>query len=365
MENFRKEFAQKLSETVINSTTPNEEVNRQVKDLVGFITDHLPKSIFRYRAGTIRNIEALAKNMTYGVPLSFMNDPMDGLVYVDKESIFEQAKFGLSKGFYDLVKLTNSLPDSADLYLDKNTSDLILQNILNLSQEEIEAKVAQNQQAEAEFIAELDKSIDAKIKELQESSLVVSFAETPYDNSMWAYYAENHTGFVIEYTPQDMRFDYCSHCNQISPNCKAKQVQAYLYPIIYQEERVDATLWLDSYIGQCMYHYMGIAAHEYNPDELFSHRICLVKDKQWAHEKEWRAVCKTEVPCEKGKAKPLPTPIPSAIYYGVHIAPETLSLLRGVIRALSIENNCKIKEYQMMIDLSAKDFALTKELLKQ
>jgi hypothetical protein len=34
-------------------------------------------------------------------------------------------------------------------------------------------------------------------------------------------------------------------------------------------------------------------------------------------------------------------------------------MLRGVIRALSIENNREIREYQMKIDQASKDFKLT------
>lgn len=360
MDTFREEFAKKLSETVINSATPLEEVNRQVKDLVDFITTHLPQSIFRYRTCNIRNIEALAKNITYGVPMSFMNDPMDGLVYVDKESIFKQVRVGLSEEFYNIVKSTKCLPDSLYLYMDKKACDVMLQGILKLSHEDVENKVKQNKQVEADLISGLDKFIDNQISDLQDSSLVVSFAETQYDNSMWAYYAENHTGFVIEYAPQSMRFDYCCHCkNQNATECKNNRVQAYLYPMIYQSERIDATPWMDSHIGQHILRNMGLTEKDYSPDELFSHRICLVKDKQWAHEKEWRVVCKTEGPCEKGKPKSLPTPIPSAIYYGAHIAPEGLSMLRGVIRALSMENKRKIKEYQMKLDTSSKEFKLT------
>ena len=360
MDTFREEFAKKLSEIIITSTTPSEEVNRQVKEFLSFITANLPQSIFRYRACNIRNIEALAKNITYGVPLSFMNDPMDGLVYVDKYKIFSDAKFGLSMDFFNLVKSTKQLPSSMYLHANEDRCNAILQKILNASEQKLENIVSQNQQAEAELLSKLDQFIDDTIKDLQESSLVASFSETQYDNSMWAYYAENHSGFVIEYAPQSMRFDYCSHCKkQNSPECKDNGVVAYLYPMVYQNERIDATPWMDSYIGRHILSNMDMAENDYNPDELFSHRICLVKDKQWAHEKEWRVICKTEVSCEKGKPKSLPTPTPSAIYYGAHIAPESLSILRGVIRVLSMDNNCEIKEYQMKVDTSSKEFKLT------
>lgn len=74
-------------------------------------------------------------------------------------------------------------------------------------------------------------------------------------------------------------------------------------------------------------------------------------------------VCRIGEPCEKGKVKALPTPVPSAIYYGAHIAPESLSMLRGVIQALSIENNREIREYHMKIDQASKEFKLNAVLL--
>lgn len=360
MDNFRKEFAQKLSETVITSTTSSEETERMAKELVRSITAILPRSIFKYRASTIRNIEALAKNMTYGVPMSFMNDPMDGLVYVDKEAIFKQAKFGLSKDFIDLVKSTKELPGALSLYMDEETGESILKTILQASEQEVEDLIKRNEQANTHILAGLDKFINDTIKELQETSLVASFSETPYNNSMWAYYAENHTGFVVEYAVQGARFDHCFYCkHQNSQKCKDNKIQGYLSPIIYQKERVDATLWMDSFIGQYILQQTGLLEKTYTPDVLFPHRICLIKGEQWAHEKEWRVVCRIGEPCEKGKVKALPTPIPSAIYYGAHIAPESLSMLRGVIRALSIENNREIREYQMKIDQASKEFKLT------
>ena len=147
--------------------------------------------------------------------------------------------------------------------------------------------------------------------------------------------------------------------------CKQRAVRGLLYPIIYQNERTDATMWLDAKLGELILKSTGLSDKVYNPDILFYDRICLTKDEKWAHEKEWRVVCYPERQCEVGKPIEMTTPTPKAIYYGVNILPENLSMLRSVIQALSSISPTPIKEYQMKINNFAKGFELTAELLQQ
>lgn len=366
MVDFRKAFAEKLNEFVIPSTTPQEDKSSMIKELDDLVLHNLPSSLYKYRSCNIRNIEALSRNVTYGVPVSYMNDPMDGLVYIDKNKIIADAKFGLSRGFVDLVKSTKCLPSSMDIYLDDDKRESILNAILNSSEEDIATIITQNQQSEEELIAFIDKFIDDKIKELRDVSLISSFSEIQYDNSMWAYYADNHSGFVIEYEPKSTRFDFCYNCSRYNPEkCKQQAVRGLLYPIIYQNERTDATMWLDAKLGELILKSTGLSDKVYNPDILFYDRICLTKDEKWAHEKEWRVVCYPERQCEVGKPIEMTTPTPKAIYYGVNILPENLSMLRSVVQALSSISPTPIKEYQMKINKFAKGFELTAELLQQ
>ena len=354
MVDFRKAFAEKLNEFVIPSTTPQEDKSSMIKELDDLVLHNLPSSLYKYRSCNIRNIEALSRNVTYGVPVSYMNDPMDGLVYIDKNKIVE------------FVKSTKCLPSSMDIYLDDDKRESILNAILNSSEEDITTIITQNQQSEEELIAFIDKFIDDKIKELRDVSLISSFSETQYDNSMWAYYADNHSGFVIEYEPKSTRFDLCYNCSRYNPEkCKQRAVRGLLYPVIYQSERTDATMWLDAKLGELILKCTGLSDRVYNPDILFYDRICLIKDKKWAHEKEWRIVCYPEKQCEIGKPVEMITPTPKAIYYGVNISSESLSMLRSVIQALSSISPTPIKEYQMKINYSDKDFELTAELLQQ
>lgn len=366
MADFRNLFAEKFNELIIPSTTPQEDKSRMINELNNLVLSNLPNSLYKYRSCNIRNIEALSRNVTYGVPVSYMNDPMDGLVYIDKNKIIADAKFGLSRGFVEFVKSTKCLPSSMDIYLDDDKRESILNAILNSSEEDIAAIITQNQQSEEELIAFIDKFIDDQIRELRDVSLISSFSETQYDNSMWAYYADNHSGFVIEYEPKSTRFDLCYNCSRYNPEkCKQRTVRGILYPVIYQSERTDATIWLDAKLGELILKCTGLSDKVYNPDILFYDRICLIKDKKWAHEKEWRVVCYPEKQCETGKPVEMTTPTPKAIYYGVNISSESLSMLRSVVQALSSISPTPIKEYQMKINYSDKDFELTAELLQQ
>ena len=125
-----------------------------------------------------------------------------------------------------------------------------------------------------------------------------------------------------------------------------------------------ATMWLDAKLGELILKSTGLSDKVYNPDILFYDRICLTKDEKWAHEKEWRVVCYPERQCEVGKPIEMTTPTPKAIYYGVNILPENLSMLRSVVQALSSISPTPIKEYQMKINNFAKGFELTAELLQ-
>ena len=210
-----------------------------------------------------------------------------------------------------------------------------------------------------------DKVIEG-IEEIRDIAFLKSFSEEKSSLLMWAYYADNHSGFVIEYEPKSTRFDFCYNCSRYNPEkCKQRAVRGLLYPIIYQNERTDATMWLDAKLGELILKYTGLSDKVYNPDILFYDRICLTKDEKWAHEKEWRVVCYPERQCEVGKPIEMTTPTPKAIYYGVNILPENLSMLRSVVQALSSISPTPIKEYQMKINNFAKGFELTAELLQQ
>ena len=102
---FREEFWQKISAIEITKDLSLEEKTNKLTQFEGFLKPFLPNSVFKYRSCNSRNMDALARNVLYAVPASYMNDPFDSLVYVDKDFIAESLRYGFSRKFVDDILL--------------------------------------------------------------------------------------------------------------------------------------------------------------------------------------------------------------------------------------------------------------------
>lgn len=292
MNNFRDEFWDKLSSIRIPSNTPRQDQLKLLHDIGNILQPHLPTSIFKYRACNTRNIDALSRNVIYAVPASYMNDPFDGLVYVDKEYIANSIKFALSKDFVEVIRRENKFPDDIKNFISQELAQELLTYINNLSEKEIDEIEKHNESTLNDFLQNIDIFINESIKDLQKQSLISSFGDNPCDASMWAYYAEEHKGYVLEYKVTSSTFDFCAVCRKADTEyCDGTPVRARLYPIVYSDKRYDATEWVDSRIGTTSLRIGFGETNDYYPDILAFDKSCLIKGKQWSHENEWRIVC--------------------------------------------------------------------------
>lgn len=101
---FREEFWQKISAIEITKDLSLEEKTNKLTQIEGFLKPFLPNSVFKYRSCNSRNMDALARNVLYAVPASYMNDPFDSLVYVDKDFIAESLRYGFSRKFVEDIR---------------------------------------------------------------------------------------------------------------------------------------------------------------------------------------------------------------------------------------------------------------------
>lgn len=363
MSNFRNEFWDKLSSIKIPSNTPRQEQLKILHDISNILQPHLPTSIFKYRVCNTRNIDALSRNVIYAVPASYMNDPFDCLVYVDKEYITNSIKYALSKDFIENIRRENKFPDNIDYFISQELAQELLSCFNNLSEEQIDEITKHNESARDDLLRNIDIFIDESIKTLQKQSLISSFGDNPCDASMWTYYAEEHKGYALEYKVTSSTFDFCAMCqNADTENCDGTQVRARLYPMVYSEKRYNATDWVDSRIGTTSLEAVFGETNDYYPDILTFDKSCLIKGKQWAHENEWRVVCypvhtpKTSAPIA------VHTHTPSAIYYGAKIADEDYRILHNTIETLR-GSGAKIAEYRMVIDSDSDDFSMKTKLI--
>lgn len=110
-----------------------------------------------------------------------------------------------------------------------------------------------------------------------------------------------------------------------------------MFPVIYSDERYDASIYL------CWELMRLLGVESKNPDILASFKVALHKSRPWEYEREWRLID----PTPQDPLNPKSTVInyrPVAIYYGERISEEHLSRLHDIAVSKGI------KEYKMSVD---------------
>ncbi len=151
---------------------------------------------------------------------------------------------------------------------------------------------------------------------------------------MWAYYANNHQGFCVEYLLCDSQ-------------------KKYIFPVTYEPERVSA----NAITTNLIYEYMqmkkdGKSYTETSADaNVYLQMLVLslaAKHKSWAHEQEYRIIChRDDFPA-----------IPSRIYIGLNCKEEYREKLLDVAKSIDVCN-----AYQMEFDEESSVFGLKQTLL--
>ena len=75
---FRDEFWEEFSSIEIARDLSPEKTVEKLNEIEARLRPHLPKSVFKYRACNSRNFDALARNVLYAVPASYMKTPLMG-----------------------------------------------------------------------------------------------------------------------------------------------------------------------------------------------------------------------------------------------------------------------------------------------
>ncbi len=149
-----------------------------------------------------------------------------------------------------------------------------------------------------------DKSIEKHMFEARESG-VFSLSEKNNDILMWSHYANNHTGFCIEFERKDIKSNFLSHfmCRKVEYTVE--------YPNLHRI--IDL------------------------PDvNLFT------KADGWKYESEWRLVTK-----QGNTTLPLPAPI-TAIYFGLRSSDDSIKTVKNIFSKEQIKfyrASCKQGEF--------------------
>ncbi len=182
--------------------------------------------------------------------LKYINIPLS----LYKYQPFEEERISTvinNKLWFTLPKDMNDPFDSRGVYLDYQNIEEFLEKIL--SKEKIKSNTS------------IDDVVNGFISSARDNIRISCFSEELYSMPMWAHYANNHTGYCIEYNFTNLKDD----------NVLVRD----LFPISYETNRYNIT---------------NLFKMIFN--EKFDMRIKLLfflmnlKHSSWSYEKEWRII---------------------------------------------------------------------------
>lgn len=344
---YRTEFKNILERTFLPEGISIEERNERLLPLVKHMSEHMPSKLFRYRDCSEMNFDAFNEDKLFAVTSDKFNDPYDCLFRYDKEKLRNSIKMGMTTDFVytlrEYFRTGGNFPDTLKTLYEPDILNHIKESIANANDEEIE----RFSEITASIKQTLDKSIDKLSEEavqaVKQMAFIACFSEVIHSVTMWSHYANSHKGFALEYDTKGVQLK-CQFCDNLQQCNKA--VVCNFYPVIYQQQRYDATDFLGWYIGQSL----GVPIK--NPDTFASSKSLLYKSSQWSYEKEWRLIV------SKMNDNQDKTPVcidqlrPTAIYYGTRISPINKKMLHLIAKEKGIS------EYQMYIDNKSTNYSV-------
>ena len=349
-----------LKDTVIRGNVTKEESTNRKASILGLIKDFCPQKLFRYRTCNEYNFDALLNDRIYFNAPIYFNDPHDCLAYIDMEKVYSLLnQIGSVDSINMLVYLRNGGKVNSDSF--SPNEEPLIQSAKNMFQNVGDTEF----DLLGEFIKSLDSSCfdrvkkelssfiqenhSANLKLAREETFIACLSETFDSTLMWAHYADYHKGFVLEYDTSDL-VKVIGRCINCQEPC-ASEHTVNLYPIIYEDERYDATAYeIETLTWRAGHCFFGLSEPFCLPDQLFYIKSNTYKGLDWEYEKEWRLI----YTCRQGHpAKKYEVVKPKAIYFGSQISESNKRII------LKLIDGKEIPIYEMYADDSNKQYALS------
>ncbi len=278
---------------LLNGTVKDISGKNTIMDLMQYIQENKPKSLFHYRRCTEYTIDAFRENKLYFNTANNFNDPYDCLVYCDIEKINSQISNMTT--IPNIQRLQKNIEDAnfintRPVQMPKEKAESILKSLKNENLQVIVDSIPdKNWEIITKYLKDTAKEIlYSYINYYQMEMPLVCLSERYNNVLMWAHYADNHKGFVLEYDTDTLKTD-CMKCPQGKnfSNC-ADWKQVMLLPILYTNQRYDATNYIYDNTLIKTFNTVGIKDGWMLEDDFAQYKINIFKQKSWAYEKEWR-----------------------------------------------------------------------------
>lgn len=272
---------------------------------------HVPSRLYKYRQFIPNHLDALNKDVLWMSSPDRFNDPYDAAVSFDPDRFLIEDQS--AQDFIASAKKMDRIVKAGGTWRPKKL-------VRPVRQGEWRRKISAGLLEGAdlphkdEFVRTIEefmrKQAEDGVKRMsdrfRQGFSVLSLSANWSSTLMWSHYSDSHRGFVIEYNFEALAY---------------KDLRKRLcFPVFYTKKLRDATRYMAS-----------SDMSDYN--NLFGQYMCLIKQDQWANEKEWRiihAIGPSHANTE------LTMPKPSAIILGSQVKQSDEDLMRDLCRARAI-----------------------------
>jgi hypothetical protein len=339
-----------LIKTEIPDDIDSEKEKQIVSEIFKYSWDITPKKLYRYRNCTDYSFDALENDKFLLTKPTLFNDPYDSLLYINRQKIIDEITKP-SKGKEDIIHKLNTDLDFRKSQIELLGNEFVekfskVESFKNEIEKEVYKSLSNT--IHSKFIDDL---IDESIKSLKQSSLVGCLSERIDSVLMWSHYAENHTGFALNY---DFNERY-SMDTKITGLKATEFTDKKLFPVKYTNQRFNATYYVEFHFIDNYYRSIGLELKKPFFDKLFYYKILLFKSMDWEYEKEWRIIKQTNLNYDDNKSNIdfIENIKPKEIYLGANIEKSNKD------RLIEISKSKNIPIHQMNLDLFSENYRLT------
>lgn len=318
-------FKKILDNTVLPASLTNEQQEKAVEKLNGALSGFFPKKLYKYRRCCESHINAFFKNQVWVSNPQTMNDGFDARMFFDKEEVIKNVRDKMNdnviQSFIDALKHDQALQEQIS---QAPGGPEALANLC-LPDTYIEDGIKSARDA---LIPEINRIIDILPSLTQQSLKIACFSGTVKSSSMWGQYAEDETGFCLEYCFE--------RSDELSWFDDGRSRSCSIYPIIYQPERfLVASSFIEYLIEYQLFFKNGLIHRKMEdsatiqnqinsflscPDLFMTTKIALHKSEEWKFEQEWRLFCNSDDVAFQRASKGYFVKKPTALYLGRRIS---------------------------------------------
>ena len=348
----RESFSARLDITVVPQNLSVEQKEVIYNGLQNESYKILPDKLYRYRSCSENNISSFSNDELWVAKTSLMNDGFDTRPYIDMEEAHESIRqlwqSVLDLEYIEQMLSTEGLPplfETMKQYLKAISTDELYQMLI-----QVHDYVVNEMIVASAYIPHIT----------QESIKIGCFSEELCSPYMWGQYADNESGFALEYNFRE------SPC--VEPLFQGKPRTGYIFPVIYGNCRYkipsDYVLYLLKHriLNQALGK-TGLWNSNVNlaqalvlsnvcPDETVATKIALYKSDLWKQEAEWRLFVTGNDVDFQNKNAGCCNKRPTAVYLGRRISP----LNEKIIRMLAKEKGLPV--YKMHLDDASPSYDL-------